>query len=512
MARPRPAHAHPQTPGRSRGRRRQKKTPTLLKAFFALWEDCTDAFAQDRVGRRACRLALSQLACLGEHTVTGLICAAGRQRQDWSSDYRFFSRRRWQTDALFRPVLGGVLELTAPSRVLVAALDDTLLRKAGARTPGTAWRRDPLSPPFHTNFIRAQRFIQMSALLPTGPQPTAARAIPIHYEHVPPVPKPRKTDGPDVWKTYRRRCRRENLSARGAAVIAQLRTRLDRLPEGRDRLLVVGVDGSYCNGPVLKTLPSRTTLIGRVRKDARLFHPPRPEDQAARGTKRRYGPRAATPEALRQDESVSWQEVRAFAAGRLQTFRVKTVGPLLWPKAGPRLPLRLVVIAPIGYRLRRGSKILYRRPAFLICTDPDHPLQEVVQEYLWRWDIEVNHRDEKQLIGVGEAQVRAPLSVDRDPPFAVASYATLLLAAAQVHGPGATAPALEPPKWRRGRPNVRLTTRDLIQELRQDLWGEGLRYLEEMYSGGFASVPADDTKPSELRLPLTSGLLYSAPG
>ena len=41
-----------------------------------------------------------------------------------------------------------------------------------------------------------------------------------------------------------------------------------------------------------------------------------------------------------------------------------------WRKAGPDMPLLLVVIKPLGYRLRKGSKLLYRQPAFLICTDP----------------------------------------------------------------------------------------------------------------------------------------------
>jgi hypothetical protein len=478
---------------------------------LAIRGESMGAFRQSRVGRRACRLALSQLACLGGHTVTGLICTAGRQHRDWASDYRFFSRRPWNPEAFFAPVLRGLLELTPASPVLVAALDDTLLRKTGVRTPGTAWRRDPLSPPFHVNLIRAQRFVQMSALLPAGPGPAAARAIPVHYEPAPSVPKPRKTEGPEVWKAYRQQCRQENLSVRGAAAIGRLRARLDEQPLGRDRLLVVGVDGSYCNRTVLKSLPARTTLIGRVRKDARLCYPPRLQDQPARGVKRRYGLRAPTPNQLRQDETVPWQEVQAFAAGRLHAFRVKTLGPVLWAKAGANCPLRLVVIAPVGYRLRHASKLLYRDPAYLISTDPDRSLDRIVQEYVWRWEIEVNHRDEKQLIGVGEAQVRAPRSVDRDPPFAVAAYAALLMADAQVHGPGATETVVAPPKWRQGRPKTRRTTRDLIQELRHDLWGDGLKYAE-LYSAGFASAPDDDTKPSELRLPLAPGILHSSPG
>ena len=52
-----------------------------------------------------------------------------------------------------------------------AVLDDTLLRRAGLRTPGVAWRRDPLGPRFQTNFVRSQRFVQISGAMPGHPIP-----------------------------------------------------------------------------------------------------------------------------------------------------------------------------------------------------------------------------------------------------------------------------------------------------------------------------------------------------
>jgi hypothetical protein len=43
-----------------------------------------------------------------------------------------------------------------------------------------------------------------------------------------------------------------------------------------------------------------------------------------------------------------------------------------------------------------------------------------------RWQIEVNLREEKTTFGVGQAEVRNPLSVPRQPAFSVALYAMLL--------------------------------------------------------------------------------------
>jgi len=67
-------------------------------------------------------------------------------------------------------------------------------------------------------------------------------------------------------------------------------------------------------------------------------------------------------------------------------------------------------------------------------------------------EIEVDHRDEEQLLGVGETQVRALRSARREPILAVACYARLLLAAGRRYGPYAARADLPLPKWRRDTP------------------------------------------------------------
>jgi hypothetical protein len=459
-----------------------------------------DVFAQDRTAQRALRQGLAQIVCLERHTLTGLLGAAGRQHHDWSAEYRLHSQSPWDPQALFGPVLSGTLDLLPPHAPVVAAMDDTALRKTGRHAADPGWKRDPLSPKFHCNFIRGQRFLQVSVLLPAGPPPIGARALPIHFQHVPPVPKPKKTDPQEVWQAYRQRQRQDNLSTRGAAAIAKLREDLDQRPQGQERLLVIGGDGSFTNSRVLRRLPQRTALIGRIRKDAKLYRPPPPPDPSQPGRHRRYGQRLPTPEDLLKDPTIPWQEVQAYAAGKVHTFRVKTVAPVLWKEAGPDLPLRLVVIAPVGYRLRARDRLLYRQPAFLICTDVNLPLQGVVQYYVWRWEIEVNHRDEKQLIGVGEAQVWNEHSVDRQPVLGVASYSLLLLAGAQAYGPDASERLLPPPKWLEHHPHRRVTTQDLIQALRNEVWSYGISQIQ-MNFNGFVIAPAPDAKPSKC-LPL----------
>ena len=79
-----------------------------------------------------------------------------------------------------------------------------------------------------------------------------------------------------------------------------------------------------------------------------------------------------------------------------------------WPKGAGDQPMRLLVLKPAGYRLRKGSPLLYRQPAYLGVIGPvamavEDPLY--IQSYIERWEIEVNHHDEKDGLGVGQAQV-----------------------------------------------------------------------------------------------------------
>jgi hypothetical protein len=79
---------------------------------------------------------------------------------------------------------------------------------------------------------------------------------------------------------------------------------------------------------------------------------------------------------------------------------------------------------------------------------------------------QVNFRDEKTLVGVGQAQVRSPQAVARAPAFLVACYALLLWSNLVVFGDHRTAAFEKLPRWRNAQP-VRPSTRDLLRLLQQ---------------------------------------------
>ena len=459
-----------------------------------------NAFNQDRAWKTGRDLAFGTLSCMGRHTVTGMLTASGQQFMDWSSAYRLFSQHRVDTSRLFDVTRSGVLQELGQQQSIVVHMDDTILKKTGRHIPGTAWRRDPLGPPFQTNFIWGQRFLQISMALPDHQGCCQSRAIPIDFHHCPTVKKPGRTAVEQDWTNYKEQQRKLKLSKQGSERLTQLRNSLDK--QGvTDKQLVVSVDGSYTNEEVLKHLPERVTLIGRIRKDTKLYA--FPVEQPGSGRKRVYGDRLPTPEQVRQSDQYPWQEVNAWAAGKEHKFNVKVIKNVRWRSAGQRHNLQLVVIRPLGYRLTKFSKMLYREPAYLICTDNELNIDKLLQDYLWRWEIEVNFRDEKTLLGCGQAQVRNPESAELVPAFIAAIYAMLHLAAHRSLKMSNQA-LLPRPKWYLKKEGKRHSTGDLINNLKAQAWTKAIG----MNFSGFVNQELETQSRRNTANPFTSAMFY----
>jgi hypothetical protein len=486
----------------------EKKTDgSMLENIESIFDQWQKSFGQKRVFERAKADAMSALVGFGRRTLTGIISTSGRQHFDWTSDFRIFSHSRFRKEGVFDAIRGGIVEMLEPGEAVVAAIDDTLLKKTGKKTPGVKYRRDPMGPPFHINFIRGQRFIQISMALHEGTMPGHARMIPVNFLHAPTPLKPRPNARAEDWERFRREQKDMNICKTGASMIHSLRNALNLEPSSSGRRLLMTGDGSYTNGKVLKNLPENTTFIGRIRKDAAMFFPPVSSTELRRGRKLVYGDKAPTPDQLRLDASVPWQTCEVWAAGALRTFYVKTIAPLRTRMMGPK-DVYLIVVKPLAYKLSKNSRTQFREPAYIICTDTNLSLQQALQAYVWRWDIEVNFRDEKQIIGVGQAQVRNESSVDLLPSLLVAAYSALLLAGAKTFGVTGLTEGLPPPAWRRNQTKQRASTFDLVSRLRADLWGQALRI--DNFSG-FSSHTPSTMNPRKFIPHLPSAVFYSSP-
>jgi len=441
------------------------------------------------------------LASFGRHTIAGLLRNQNRTQRDWTADYRFYTESRLEVEKIFGHVRQEIEQCGGPESPLVVAMDDSILRKTGRRIFGCGYRRDPLSPPFHVNFVRGLRILQVSAAVRQG-SGGAARMIPIDFQHAALPAKPHPRAPQEQQEAYRVERAARNINLVGRERLASLRRQMDESGSA-SRPLIATVDGRFTNSTVLRHIPERTVLVGRVRKDSAFYYPP--ESQPERGRKRKYGLRCPTPEALLKDQTVPWQTLKAHAAGQTYEFKVKMLGPVYSAMDQGRKALRLVVVEPVPYRASKKSKLQRREPAYLIGTDPDLPLQELLQVYLWRWDIEVNFRDEKTLLGVGQAQVRSESSNQNAPALAVASYAMLLLASVKTYGAEGKPDTFQSPLWYQRKPEKRAATNELINQLRWELWSNTLK----THFTGFSQKTDRDQNGIKCDHPLESAVFLS---
>lgn len=426
---------------------------TLLQRGWRL------AFPTARTHRRAMQHAMALPCVLGRRTISRTLCALGRSAQDWSADYKLFSRCRWRAEQLFQPVLDEHLQ-RYPQGPIFVAVDDTKLRKTGKKIPGTGWQRDPLSPPFHVNFLYGLRFLQASLLFPHYREGDySARAIPVRFQEAAVLKKPGKRASEEQLKEYKLLKQIKNLSTQTLELLRGLRTNLDERGGSARRLLMVG-DGSFCNKTIFRAQCAGIEWLARCRKDARLCF-------AAPVTERRqYAREIFTPEHVRQDPARAWQRVQIYFGGKRRAVKYKEVQAVLWKRGSATRPLRLLVIAPVPYKLSKHARTNYRQPAYFLSTDLTTSTKLLLQACFDRWQIEVNHRDEKDILGVGQAQVWATQAVPRQPALAVAAYSMLLLAALREFGPGRTDNYVLQPRWR--KQSKRPSFLDMVTLLRKE--------------------------------------------
>jgi hypothetical protein len=108
----------------------------------------------------------------------------------------------------------------------------------------------------------------------------------------------------------------------------------------------------------------------------------------------------------------------------MHQFKVKRLQGALSPVLGA-LACQFLVIAPLGYRPRADS----------------------LQYYLWRWDIRVSFRDEKTIMGVGQAQVRMSESIRGVPATAVATDGLPLAVVTRAFSNQEDPRLFSPPRW-----------------------------------------------------------------
>ena len=432
----------------------------LLQTLLSVLAGWQPAFGQKRSQLRATAQVVGSLVSFGRRTLSRALWAQGRQQQDWSADYKLHARAEWRVADLFQPILERALPWCG-GRYMNVALDDTRLHKTGRHIQTAFYQRDPLSPKFRFNLMLGLRFLHLALLLPLyRKQKASPRGLPVRFVEVPAVQRPRRKAPAEEWTAYRQTVKQHNLSTAAVETLQQLRQSLDAAGAAGKGLLAVG-DNSFCNRTLFRGAFDRIEVLARARRDTKLCRRAPAESRCF------YDPSKFTPEQVRQDETLAWKKVRIFHGGQWRKVRYKEVRDVYWQTAAGQRPLRLFVVAPIPYPAPGRKRKYYRDPAYLLTTDLRGTAREILQPYFDRWQIEVNHRELKDTLGVGQAQLRSARSVPRQPALVVAGYSALLLAGLIAFGAQRHEHYQPLPKWRRNA--SRPSCLDLITLLRKEM-------------------------------------------
>lgn len=437
---------------------------TLLNLLSA-WCKC---FSQERVSRRAIGLALGLFLTLGRKNITRWLSACGLDQIDWSAFYRFFSRRLWSPRVLFRPIIARAtkLLLLKGEAIIAVAYDDSLVKKTGKRIKGASWQRDPLSPHFSCNFVWGMRYLQASLLMPlyNYNKTTPPRALPIQFEQLPKFKRPSKRAREEDWSQYHLLTKRHNLSTAFVKNLRYLRHEFDLAGLYNRKILAIG-DGSFANKTCLQADIPRTHLIVRTKKNARLYR--RHSDLMDK--RRFYDPNSFTPEDIRKNEEIPFRKAAIFYSEDFREVRYKELKEVYWKWTAQRKPLRLIVIGPTPCRRGKNNKLYYRDPAYLLTTDLETDVVILIQKYFDRWQIEVNFKEEKDLLGLGKQQVWSERSIPRLPAFVAACYSSLLLASIlRFNDERKPEYFPDPPKWYQ-KDKARPSLLDILAVIRREI-------------------------------------------
>lgn len=477
----------------------------LLEKWVTNLEGWRSGFKQQRTYVRAIALAVSMLCALGRRTPSQAIRFQGRDDRDWSAFYNFFSRAKWMVNTLFEFNAAYCLKRFC-LKIITVSYDQVDLRKTGVKSKLVGTYRDPTGPKHRVNLQHAQRFLHAALSLPLysfDPEtPRAARSIPIRFKAVPKLSKRKPKPPAKVLKQPTQetvelsekekaalaeqemkerenyeRAKKEYIEAYEkekhdrvltwvfVALCHDVRKMFDHL--GYAYLTLVSVaDGSFCNKTVWGAFEDslRHVLLVRLQKNAQLCF-------RYLGEKKNkiYGDLKFTPEQIRKDcDAYPYQKGRIFHGGAFREIRFKVLHDILWQKGSGRKLLTLIVIAPTPYRLTKTGKVYYRQPAYLLCSKTDLPILTLIQCYFDRWQIEVAHREMKTDCGIGQAEVRNDLSVERVPAFMAAAYGALCIAVVELFNGGRPQEVFGPTsKWY--TPGKRVSCNAMLILLREEI-------------------------------------------
>lgn len=344
----------------------------------------------------------------GKRTVSaGLRVMGLSQKRHFQNYHRVLNRAVWSSRQASRILLTQIVQVFAPSGVLVMGIDDTIERRKGKRIAAKGIYRDPIrSSESHFVKVSGLRWLSLMLLVEI---PWAQRvwALPFFTTLAP---------SERYNQTHKRR--HKTLTDWARQMIAQVRR---WLPE---RKIVVVADSSFAALELLNAaleLPVPIHLVTRLRLDAALYQPAPVRPPRQMGRPRKVGKRLPTLKTVLGDATTVWQSVTMERWYGGHDYKVElTSQTAVWYHTGlPPVPMRWVLV--------KDPQGKFEPQAFL-CTDLDATPDQILHWFRQRWQVEVTFEEVRAHLGVETQRQWSDLAILRTTPalFGLFSLVTLM--------------------------------------------------------------------------------------
>lgn len=404
---------------------------TILTVFEGLVLALSDCFSKRS---RRYVLPISKAWILGPGSKTlKRIFALTLISRSVSGCYRFFSSFKGLYDEIARRLLQTAVDLLGQERVALL-VDDTLSPKTGPDIFGVSLHCDHHTLP--KSMVWGHNWVVVALAIRVGLWKRWV-ALPI------------------LARVYIRQKEARKAQERFRTKLQITVEMVDVLTRDLLQPVVVIGDGAFTNGSLIKPLTERCIpFIGRLRHDCRLYAFPPKRRKKGRGAPKRYGRKLAP---LRQyARRLLYRRLRLDIYSKTQTLWVVQIDAI-WKKAGG--PVRVVAV-----KKKRDAE-----PIFLLSTDPEMTVEDIILSFSGRWSIEIAFRNGKGPLGLGQARVRTRNSVLRVTHFGLWLQTLVILAWVKVHGWAAATPAQVKASHRDKQfPSFA----DMLAELREEILNE----------------------------------------
>lgn len=252
-------------------------------------------------------------------------------------------------------------------------------------------------------------------------------------------------------------------------MVRLVRRWLPNLPNRPDRTLPIKVIGDRAYSIVQLAVGCtyrHITLIAPLRLDSCLYAPPPPRLPSTKGRLRVKGEALPKLSAMLNDPGTKWRKlkIRWYYGhdGVGQTLQIAT-GCALWYKVGapqsPPLPIRWVLTRdPKG---RREAKAYFT-------TDPSQRAEQVIEDFMKRWTIEVTFEESRAHLGIETQRQWSDPAIERSTSSLLGLYSVVALFGKAVLSYAGGRMPVQRTAWYRKR---QATFTDVLAYVRRHLWG-----------------------------------------